>query len=116
MQRIALICLKDLRTDKQDIIQAIRDPAEIVKIGFEIGKSAKDEILILFSTANAFHRFEKLGAIRSLREEVEERGVKTRILTPKSKLSEESANILKEQEPRVDIRYIEPGLQTQVTI
>jgi signal transduction histidine kinase len=107
---------KETRLDKPDVIQAIRDPAEILKVGFEIGKTAKDEILILFSTANAFHRFEKLGAIRSLREEVEERGVKTRILTPKSKLSEESANILKEQEPSVDIRYIEPGLQTQVTI
>lgn len=107
---------EETRLDRPDIIQAIRDPAEILKVGFEIGKTAKDEILILFSTANAFHRFEKLGAIRSLREVVEERGVKTRILTPKSKLSEESANILKEQEPRIDIRHIEPGLQTQVTI
>jgi len=107
---------KETALDKPDVIQTIRDPAEILKIGFEIGKTAKDEILILFSTANAFHRFEKLGAIRTLREVVEEQGVKTRILTPKSNLSEESAHILREQEPRIDIRHIAPGLQTQATI
>jgi two-component system sensor histidine kinase VicK len=107
---------KETGTDKQDIIQAIRDPAEILKFGFEIGKTAKDEILILFSTANAFHRFEKLGAIRSLREIVEEQGVKTRILTPRSELTKRSIDRLRQQEPRIDVRNIEPGLQMQVTI
>ena len=50
---------KETVLGKPDVIQAIQDPAEILKIGFEIGKTAKDEILILFSTANGFHRFEK---------------------------------------------------------
>jgi two-component system sensor histidine kinase VicK len=107
---------KEKVLDKPDVIQTIRDPTEILKIGFEIGKTAKDEILILFSTANGFHRFEKLGAIQSLKEIVEERGVKTRILTPKSKLTEESAHTLRQQEPRIDVRHIEQGLQTQVSI
>lgn len=107
---------KETRTDKRDIIQAILDPAEILKIGFEIGKTAKDEILLLFSTANAFHRFEKLGAIRSLREVVEEHGIKTRILTPRSELTEGLIDKLRQQEPRIDVRRIEPGLETQVTI
>jgi nitrogen-specific signal transduction histidine kinase len=107
---------KDTRIEKQDIIQVIRDPTEILRIGLEIGKTAKDEILILFSTANAFHRIEKLGAFRSLREVVEEQGVKTRILTPKSELTEGSIDNLRQQEPRIDVRHIEPGLQTQVTI
>jgi len=105
----------DKEIDKPDSIRVLRDPVEIQKLGIEIGKTAIDEILILYSTANAFHRQEKLGAIQSLREVVEGRGVKTRILTPKSKLIEESVRMLKQQ-PRIDVRYIEPGLQTHVTI
>jgi len=105
----------DKEIDKPDSIRVFRDPVEIQKLGIEIGKTAIDEILILYSTANAFHRQEKLGAIQSLREVVEGRGVKTRILTPKSKLIEESVRMLKQQ-PRIDVRYIEPGLQTHVTI
>ena len=105
----------DKEIDKPDSIRVLRDPVEIQKLGIEIGKTAIDEILILYSTANAFHRQEKLGAIQSLREVVEGRGVKTRILTPKSKLIEESVRMLKQQ-PRIDVRYIEPGLQTHVSI
>jgi len=69
--------------DKQDTAQVIHDPVKIQKIGYEIGRAAKDEILIIYSSANAFHRQEKSGAIESLREIVQERGVKARILTPK---------------------------------
>ena len=58
----------------------------------------------------------KLGTIQSLKEIVEERGVKTRILTPKEELIEKTVQMLKQQHRNIDIRYIEPGLQTQVTI
>ena len=105
----------DKEIDKPDSIRVLRDPFEIQKIGIEIGKTAIDEILILYSTANAFHRQEKLGAIQSLRDVVEGRGIKTRILTPKSKLIEESVRMLKHQS-KIDVRYIEPGLQTHFTI
>jgi hypothetical protein len=52
--------------DKPDTVQVIRDPAQIQNIGYEIGTAAKDEILIIYSSANAFHRQEKLGAIKTL--------------------------------------------------
>ncbi len=102
--------------DKPDTIHVIQDPVQIQNIGHEIGKAAKDEILIIYSTANAFHRQEKLGAIQSLREIIEESGVKARILTPKAELIEETVRKLKQQHRKIDIRYIEPGLQTYVTI
>jgi hypothetical protein len=50
----------DKEMDKPDSIRVLRDPVEIQKLGIEIGKTAIDEILILYSTANAFHRQEKL--------------------------------------------------------
>ncbi|MFZ0896327.1 MAG: hypothetical protein WAZ77_17645 [Candidatus Nitrosopolaris sp.] len=73
---------KEIGLDKPDILQLIRDPVKIQKIAFEMGMAARDEILIIYSTANAFYRQMKLGTIQSLREVVEERGVKTRILIP----------------------------------
>jgi len=77
--------------------------------------AARDEILIIYSTANAFDRQMKLGTIQSLKEVVE-RGVKTRILTPKEPLIEKTVQMLKRQNHNIEIRYSEPGLQTQVTI
>ena len=102
--------------DKPDTIQVIQDPVQIQNIGHEIGRAAKDEILIIYSSAKAFHSLEKLGAIQSLRETVEERGVKARILIPKGELIEETIRKLRQQHRKIDIRYIEPGLQTYVTI
>jgi two-component system, OmpR family, sensor histidine kinase VicK len=107
---------KESELDKPDITQLIRDPAKIQKIAFEIGMAARDEILVIYSTANAFYRQMKLGTIQSLKEIVEVRGVKTRILTPKEPLIEKTVQMLKEQNRNIEIRYIEPGLQTQVTI
>ena len=110
---------KETGLDRQDIVQLIRDPVKIQKIAFEIGERARDEILIIFSTASAFSRQVKLGAIQSLKELVEEkRGIKIRMLIPKEEYIEESVQILKEQQQhrKIDIRYIEPGLQTQVTV
>src|SRR5215467_199175 len=46
--------------DKPDTVQVIRDPAQIQNIAYEIGTAAKEEILIIYSSANAFHRQEKL--------------------------------------------------------
>jgi two-component system, OmpR family, sensor histidine kinase VicK len=89
---------------------------QIQNIGYEIGRAAKDEILIIYSSANAFHRQEKLGAIKSLRETVEESGVKARVLVPKEESIEETVRKLRQQDEKIDIRFIEPGLQVYVTI
>src|SRR5215467_7053144 len=100
---------------EQDTAKVIHDPIKIQNIGYEIGRAAKDEILMIYSSANAFHRQEKLGAIQSLREIVGERGVKARILTPKGEVIEETVRKLRQYQ-KIEVRYIEPGLQTNVTI
>src|SRR5215831_4212231 len=101
---------------KPDTVQVIRDPVQIQNIAYEVGTAAKDEILIIYSSANAFHRQEKLGAIKSLRETVEKSGVKARVLVPKGESIEETVQKLRQQDGKIDIRYIEPGLQTYVTV
>jgi len=56
---------REAALDKQDTAQVIHDPVKIQKIGYEIGRAAKDEILIIHSSANAFHRQVKSDAIES---------------------------------------------------
>ncbi|HZC20031.1 MAG TPA: hypothetical protein VE223_00145, partial [Nitrososphaeraceae archaeon] len=63
-------------------IEIIQNPAEIQKFSFDLVKSAREELLLLYSSANAFHRQEYVGAIQSLKEAAYKRGVNVRILTP----------------------------------
>jgi two-component system, OmpR family, sensor histidine kinase VicK len=106
---------REVTLDKQDTAQVIHDPIKIQNIGYEIGRAAKDEILMIYSSANAFQRQEKLSAIHSLREMVEERGVKARILIPKGEVIEETVRKLRQYQ-KIEVRHIEPGLQTNVII
>ena len=49
---------------------------------FELIRSANEEILILFSTSNAFRRQEKAGAVDFLLRTAKSKDVKVRILSP----------------------------------
>ena len=103
-------------------IETIRDPVEIQMLGFELVKSATYEILVIFSTANAFHRQERAGTMELFKEAAaaEGRRVKIRILTPMDDIIKEKAQKFKEQQQQyhqqIDIRNIESPLQTKVTI
>jgi len=104
-------------------IEIIQDPVEIQKLGFGLVQTAIEEILVMYSTANAFHRQESAGGIQLLKEAATERGVKVRILTPEDELIVETARKLNKvqeeaQQPneKIGIRYIQPHLQTKVTI
>ena len=98
-----------------EIIETIRDPVEIQLLAFELIKYATSEILIIFSTANAFHRQEHAGAMKLLKEATAERHVKIRILTPMNDIIKERAQKFKEQKHQIEIRNIESPLQTKVT-
>src|SRR5689334_3639953 len=103
-------------------IDIIQNSTEIQKIIFSLVKSAAEEILVVFSSANAFHRQEYLGAMQSLKEASNERGVNVRILTPGDNLIVKTAQGWNEQQQqslnqqRLRIRFIEPYLQTKVSL
>jgi signal transduction histidine kinase len=102
-----------------EVIETIRNPFEIQKLAFDLLKSARDEILLVFSTANAFHRQEHTGMLKVLKE-VAGRGVKVRILTPMDNLIKEISQKLMEGQQqnhqRIDIRFIERFSQTKIRI
>ncbi|HEY7081791.1 MAG TPA: hypothetical protein VH500_19020 [Nitrososphaeraceae archaeon] len=109
-------------------IEIIQNPAEIQKTIFNLLKAAEEEILVIFSSANAFHHQEYLGATQYLKDIANERGLKVRILTPSDDLIIETSRrwteqlIQQEQEQqlskqqKINIRFIEPYLQTRVSL
>jgi two-component system, OmpR family, sensor histidine kinase VicK len=101
---------------KPEVIETIRDPVQIQMTAFELVKSAKDEILTIFSTADAFLRQVRAGAI-GLLHEAAERGVIVKILTPLSDSVKYTVlqEILQEHK-KIDTRYIGESLQSKVSI
>lgn len=101
-----------------DIIEAIRDPKEIQRRGLGLFESAKSEILIIFPTANAFRRQDRAGTLSLLNKLAEKgrgiSGIQIRILTPAEDSIKEA--IQKSISPKIQTRFIEPGLQTRVAI
>ena len=67
---------------KTEFVETVRDTYEIQKLGFDVIKSAEEEIGILFSTANAFSRQVKAEELELLKEVASQRGVKIRVLVP----------------------------------
>src|SRR5215831_12106324 len=105
------------------VIEIIRDPVEIQELASRLIQRAIEEILIMFSTANAFHRQEHAGGIQLLKKAASERGVKIRILTPEDEQIVETTRKLmflqqggEQSHENIGIRYIQPHLQTKVSI
>jgi two-component system, OmpR family, sensor histidine kinase VicK len=105
-----------------DIIKIIQDPDKIQKLGFELLKSATNEILIIFSTANAFHRqmyHAKVMKVLLKMVALSKRKLNVRILTPIDERIKETISKLKEeQQGKEEARQIEiqPASETRVTI
>jgi two-component system, OmpR family, sensor histidine kinase VicK len=98
-----------------NFIETIRKPGEIQALTMDLVKSAKKEILGLFSTSNGFHRQERAGSL-SLAEEVSKsQGIQVRILTPfDDKISQLEQDM--KNESGFEIRDIEEGSRTRVSI
>ncbi|MFZ0222107.1 MAG: hypothetical protein WAM42_10515 [Candidatus Nitrosopolaris sp.] len=94
-------------------IETIRDPLQMQQLGFKLGASARDEILFLYSTANAMYRQSKLGALQKLEEVATKSRLKIRILTP---FDDSIKQLAQDLTKYADIRYIPEELQTQITI
>jgi hypothetical protein len=96
-----------------DYIETVIDTIEVQKIIVNLLKSAKQEILVTFSTANAFHRQERIGSFELLNEAAR-RGVRIRLLTPENA---RTAEIKKNLEANnIDIRYVEEPSQISFII
>ena len=88
-------------------IEVIHSPSLALDRYLDTVLSAEQEILLIFPTTNAFIRHQRNGIIHLLREIVQERKVKVRILMPSHNLTEQTIVDLKRQSERdIDIRTI----------
>jgi two-component system, OmpR family, sensor histidine kinase VicK len=101
----------------QDIVQIIEEPDKIIQVAYEMIRSAKKEVLIMFSTANAFKRQISTGGPELLREvTTTKRDLEIRILTPADQDVEISSVALGAKLDNVNVRNMEATLQTKVTV
>ena len=102
---------------KPEVIETIREPKVTQERVFELLKSAKEEILVIFSTANAFKRQEKAGGVDFLIRIVKSKGVNVRILSPVDDYVRNIIDKIKRvDKSRIEIRNIEGPLQTKVSV
>jgi two-component system, OmpR family, sensor histidine kinase VicK len=115
--------IKDIEeeVDLSDI-EVIPSSARAQEMYLDIVRSAKEEILWIFPTTNAFVRQDKIGAIPLAIQVARLRNVKVRILTPADSQVEQRIKRLKEyywhpdNHTVVDVRYIEQMSETKATI
>jgi signal transduction histidine kinase len=101
----------------QDVIQIIEEPERIIQIAFEMIRSAKKEVLIMFSTANAFKRQISIGGPELLKEVTSSmKDLDVRILTPADQDVEVASVVLETRLDNVKVRNMEAALQTKVTV
>ncbi|MDQ6863289.1 MAG: ATP-binding protein [Thermoproteota archaeon] len=87
-------------------MQVIQIPLRIQELFIHLVKSAREEILLILPTINAFFREERLGIIRLLKEAALERGANVRVLTPTNQIIEEKVLHMLTKNPakKLDIR------------
>ena len=101
-------------------IEIIPNPQEGIKNAWKIVKSARKEVSIIFSSANAFSRQIEMGGLHLLKEVTENHKAKVRVLVPTSDNDDDDElSAIKQSRlscPLIDIRSLEDNLQTKITI
>ena len=98
-----------------NFIETISEAEDIQALTMDLLKSAKKEILGLFSTSNGFHRQQRAGSLYLANEVSKSQGIPVRILTPfDDKIRQLEQNL--EKERGFEIRDIEEGSRTRVSI
>jgi len=100
----------------QHMMETIEDPFKVLQIEIDLIMSAKTEILVMLSTANAFHRQEKMGMLDLLKKIAREKGLTVGILVPQDNAIEELADRVNKEPGKLYIRFVEPTLQSKISI
>jgi hypothetical protein len=99
---------------RRDFTDTINEPAEIKKIVFNQLMSAKDELLLLFSTSNSFYRAKYGGMLNLLGLIPNDVTVKVLIQT-QDNLERDAVEVeLRESVKQIHVQYITKPLQTEI--
>jgi hypothetical protein len=98
-------------------VEVIENPKESINRAYDISISAKEELLMVFPSTNAFRRNVRTGmSIQILREEYAKNNVKLRILTPIDNQIMQTIDELRKVLPNLDVRYLDEYIGSRVTI
>lgn len=97
-------------------IEIIRNPVDSIARGWDMVRSARKEIDVLFSSSNALKRQITMGALALLKNASEKQKVKIRMLLPSSDKSEELIEQTKSNVPKINIRTVSASLETKISI
>ena len=109
-----------------EFIETISNPQDILQLQEKLVDSAEQEMLIIFPTANTFHRHENSGIIQLLLKQKEEQWqyrhitrpeLKVNIMTPADYRIKDTVLQLKEKfKQNIDIQYIQQSFETTASI
>src|SRR5215207_8260003 len=98
-------------------IEIISNPKEGIKRAWSIIQSAKEEVLIMFSSVNAVRRQMEMGGLQLLKSVSEAHNARVRVLIPAdADITSTTIKEAKSTYPHIDIRTIAKSLQTKITI
>ncbi|HSA74527.1 MAG TPA: HAMP domain-containing sensor histidine kinase [Nitrososphaeraceae archaeon] len=97
-------------------IEIIRNPIDSIAHGWEMVRSARKEINVLFSSSNALKRQIAMGALPLLRNASVNQKAKIRMLLPSSDKPDQLIEETKSNIPNIDIRTISSNLETRISI
>jgi signal transduction histidine kinase len=98
-------------------IEIISNPKEGIKRAWSIIQSAKEEVLIMFSSVNAIRRQMEMGGLQLLKSISEAHNARVRVLIPAdADITSTTIKEAKSTYPHIDIRTIAKSLQTKITI
>jgi hypothetical protein len=96
--------------------EIIYNSTESIKRAWEMVKSAKEEVLLLFSSSNALQRQLKMGVTQLLKEVYDVPKINLKLLVPTNTDISDIVSELKLEFPYIDIRAADEKLKTKITI
>src|SRR5919106_941052 len=105
-------------TDSAEI-EIIANPREGISKAWTAVQGAKEEVLVMFSSANAFRRQIQMGALQLLNDVSNKRNPKLRLLIPHEEDQHILSNIIEKSKkicPRVIFRPMESSFATRITV
>ena len=98
-------------------IEIISNPKEGIKRAWSIIQSAKEEVMIMFSSVNAVRRQMEMGGLQLLKSVSEAHNARVRVLIPAdADITSTTIKEAKSTYPHIDIRTIVKSLQTKISI
>jgi two-component system sensor histidine kinase VicK len=104
------------RGELPEVIEIIHDTNEASQLAQRLVSGAKNEILVVFSTSNAFIRQVNAGGGQIIVKVANSRDVNVVILTPMNEVAKIMAKDLESQSTNIQIRAINPSSRSTVSL